>query len=105
MRLMSSAIDAPITLLPVLQMDDRIRVTIANRTYTDPLFGYYSRANPPIHVIVENGHVTLVGIVASDIQRRKAELTARSVSGVFSVDDKLRLESELRGEWVQQCGR
>ena len=91
-------INNTITVLPVSQMDDRIRVRIATEIYTDPLFGNYSRATPPIHVIVETGHVTLVGIVASDVERRKAELIARAVPGVFSVDDKLRLESELRGE-------
>jgi len=81
--------------LPVSPQDDRIRVTIANEIYSNSLFENYSLANPPIHVIVEYGHVTLVGIVASDIERRKAVTIARGVSGVFSVDDQIRLPSEL----------
>jgi len=84
-----------VKLLPVSPEDDRIRVTIANRIYSDSLFVNYSLANPPIHVIVEHGHVTLVGIVASDIERRKAVAVARAVPGVFSVDNQIHLSSDL----------
>ena len=86
-----------LTLLPVSSSDDRIRATIANQIYGDPTFINYSLANPPIHVIVENGHVTLFGIVSSQLERQKAEVVARSVLGVFSVNDRIQLTSELRG--------
>jgi hyperosmotically inducible protein len=89
------AIKATIKELPVSPLDDRIRVAIASQIYTNPLFDNYSRAMPPIHVIVENGHVTLVGIVTSEIERRKADAIAHMVPGVFSVDDQIRLASEL----------
>jgi hyperosmotically inducible periplasmic protein len=86
-----------LTLLPASSSDDRIRRTIANQIYGDPLFINYSSANPPIHVIVEYGHVTLFGIVSDQLERQKAEVVARMVSGVFSVDDRIQLTSELRG--------
>ena len=86
-----------LTVLPVSPSDDRIRVVIANQIYRDPLFVNYSRVNPPIHVIVEHGHVTLIGIVTSQIDRQKAEAVAHMVSGVFSVDNQIRLSSELNG--------
>ena len=84
-----------IHLLPLSPDDDRIRVAIGDRIYSDPLFENYSRVNPPIHVIVEHGHVTLVGILSSNIERQKALAIAGSVRGVFSVDNQLRLPSEL----------
>jgi hyperosmotically inducible protein len=89
------AIKGNVKELPVSPLDDRIRVAIASQIYGDALFDHYSRATPPIHVIVDNGHVTLVGIVTSDIERRKADAIARMVPGVFSVDDQIRLASEL----------
>ena len=88
-------VDNKIAVLPVSPLDDRIRESIANQIYSNPLFSNYSLSSPPIHVIVDNGHVTLVGIVSSDIERRKAESIAHLVSGVFTVDDKIRLTSEL----------
>jgi hyperosmotically inducible periplasmic protein len=87
-----------LTVLPVSPSDDQIRTVIANQIYRDPMFVNYSRVNPPIHVIVEHGHVTLVGIVRSQMDRQKAEAVARGISGVFSVNDQIRLESEVQGK-------
>jgi hypothetical protein len=58
-------------------------------------WNYAIQVNPPIHVVVENGHVTLTGAVNSEIERRKAETVARTTFGVFSVDNQLRLDSVL----------
>jgi hyperosmotically inducible periplasmic protein len=38
---------------------------------------------------VKNGHVTLVGVVANEADKNVAGIRANSVSGVFSVDNKL----------------
>jgi hyperosmotically inducible protein len=81
--------------LPASQEDDRLRTAIVNAIYRDPAFENYSRADPPIHVIVNNGHVTLVGIVRSQIERIKAESAARSVFGVLAFENKVLLPSEL----------
>jgi osmotically-inducible protein OsmY len=62
---------------------------------TDPLIWNYAiQVNPLIHVIVRYGRVTLTGVVLSEVERRKAEVIARAVFGVFSVDNKLRLEGD-----------
>jgi len=50
--------------------------------------------NPPIHIVVKHGRVTLTGVVISEVERRKAEQIARSIFGVLSVENKLRLERE-----------
>ena len=56
---------------------------------------YAIQVNPPIHVVVENGHVTLTG-VNSEVERRQAETVARTTFGVFSVENQLRLDREMR---------
>ena len=89
-------VDNKISTLPVSGFDDQLRIAIASQIYRDPLFWNYAIAvNPPIHVVVENGHVTLTGVVNSEVERRKAETVARMTPGVFSVDNKLRLDREM----------
>lgn len=79
--------------LPVSQFDEQLRYSIASQIYNDPVFSNYAiQVNPPVHIIVENGRVTLTGVVISEVERRKAEIIARSTFGVFSVENKLRLE-------------
>lgn len=79
--------------LPVSIHDDQLRYSIASQIYRDPLFWNYAiQVDPPIHVIVENGRVTLTGVVNSEVERRKAENIARSTFGVFSVENNLRIE-------------
>jgi osmotically-inducible protein OsmY len=82
-------IDNKVTVLPANQDDDRLRVTIANAIYSLSDFERYSMANPPIHVIVNRGHVTLVGAVRSEIEKRKAYEAARFVNGVLALDDRV----------------
>ena len=90
-------VDNKISTLPVSTFDDELRVAIASQIYRDPLFWNYAiQVNPPIHVVVENGHVTLTGVVNSEVERRKAETVARTTFGVFSVDNRLRLDSQMR---------
>ena len=90
------AIDNKIAVLPANQADDQMRVRIATAIYSDEAFVNYSMANPPIHVIVNNGHVTLTGIVRSEIEKRKALEAARFVNGVLAVDDKVRLAKDVK---------
>lgn len=83
-----------IEVLPVSPMDDGIRM----RTYwaiygTTGLDRYGLQAVPPIHIIVRNGNVTLVGVVASQADKDLAGIRAKSVSGVFSVTNDLTVEN------------
>jgi osmotically-inducible protein OsmY len=50
------------------------------------------QAVPPIHIIVDNGKVTLEGVVASQADKDLASLKANTVPGVFSVVNNLRVE-------------
>ena len=76
--------------LPVSPKDDEIRYEIAGRIYDDPLFRVYMDLQPvPIHIVVEHGHVTLTGIVESEVHRRTAEEIACRVFGVVRVENRL----------------
>lgn len=80
--------------LPTSIYDARLRVSLTNRIYGDPLFREYAfRVNPPIHIVVERGRVVLTGAVRSKIEKIKAEKIARSTFGVFSVENRLLTDS------------
>ncbi len=87
-----------IGVLPVSQFDDELRFRIARAIYGNSTFwGYGSMANPPIHVIVENGHVTLDGVVNNEVERMLARSLASSY-GAFSVTNDLKTDAEMQQE-------
>jgi osmotically-inducible protein OsmY len=80
--------------LPVSIYDDQLRRSIARQIYRDPVFSRYAiHVNPPIHIIVERGQVTLTGAVNSKLERQKAEFIVRQTFGVFGVENRLRIDS------------
>ncbi len=87
-----------VEVLPVSPFDDELRLRIARAIYGNPNFWHYaSMANPPIHVVVERGHVSLHGVVNSHVER----MLARSLAigfGEFSVESHLRTDAEVREE-------
>ena len=86
-------VDNKIEVLPLSPMDDHTRIAEYRAIYGQPgLDRYALQAVPPIHIIVDSGHVTLVGVVASQGDKDLAGIRANTVSGVFSVDNKLRVE-------------
>ena len=85
-----------IKVLPVSPADDRIRIAEYRAIYSkEPLqMKYGVRAVPPIHIIVENGNVTLEGVVDSQADKDLAGIAANGVPGVFSVKNNLRIEQK-----------
>lgn len=82
-----------IEVLPLSPNDDQIRLATYRAIYGQSALNRYAlQAVPPIHIIVNNGHVTLAGAVANTTDRNIAVMQARSVPGVFSVTDHLRVE-------------
>jgi hyperosmotically inducible periplasmic protein len=87
-----------ITVLPVSTFDDELRFRIARAIYGNSNFwNYGSMVNPPIHIIVENGHVTLDGVVNSNTDRMLARSIASSF-GAFSVTNDLKTDAEAEQE-------
>jgi hyperosmotically inducible periplasmic protein len=82
-----------IEVLPLSSNDDRIRIATYTAVYSKQGLDRYAwRAVPPIHIIVKNGNVTLMGVVATEADRNLAGLAANGVSGVFKVVNDLRVE-------------
>jgi osmotically-inducible protein OsmY len=101
-----------VELLPPSQNDDRIRWATFYRIYTDAFLSRYAPGGPDqirreiydsrrfpgmlqplgayaIHIVVRNGHTTLFGIVDNEGDKQIAEVRAREVTGVFSVENEL----------------
>ena len=84
-----------IEVLPTSINDDQIRRAAYRAIYgNDVLSQYQLRAVPPIHIIVKNGHITLEGVVARQMDKQIAGMQANSVPGAFSVTNNLVVEEE-----------
>jgi hyperosmotically inducible protein len=84
-----------IEVLPLSGFDDSIRVRAYRQIFrTGGLYRYAMGANPSVHIIVKNGHITLEGAVSTQLDSRLANTAANSVSGVFSVTNNLRVGSK-----------
>ena len=86
-----------IQVLPLSPMDDQLRVALYRRIYSfeSPLFRYATWSSPPIHVIVNNGRVTLKGVVANQSDSDLAYMAARQVPGSFDVKNELQIEQRV----------
>ena len=90
-------VDNQIQVLPLSPMDDGLRLAEYRAIYGHPgLDRYAMQAVPPIHIIVDNGKVTLEGVVATQSDKDTAGIRANTVSGVFSVVNNLRVESDKK---------
>jgi len=84
-----------IEVLPTSMNDDRIRRAAYRAIYrNNALSEYQWRAVPPIHIIVNNGHITLEGVVARRMDKQIAGIQANSVPGAFSVTNNLVVEEQ-----------
>jgi hyperosmotically inducible periplasmic protein len=82
-----------IDVLPTSSNDDRIRRDTYRAIYgNEALSQYQLRAVPTIHIIVNNGHVTLEGAVARQMEKQIAGMQANQVPGVFSVTNNVQVD-------------
>ncbi len=88
-------VDNQIKVLPLSPNDDRIRLALYRAIYGQTALNRYAmQAVPPIHIIVDNGNVTLEGVVANEGDKNIANIQANGVPGVFSVTNNLRVEGD-----------
>jgi len=86
-------VDNQIEVLPLSPNDDRIRRDVYRAIFSKPgMEKYQLGAVPPIHILVKNGNVTLVGPVVSEVDKNIVGIAANGVSGVFAVKNNLRVE-------------
>jgi hyperosmotically inducible protein len=107
--------------LPANPDDDQIRWTTYYKIYRDPFLSRYApgggllwghrhgyagpfspyggafpglepAGNYPIHIIVQNGRVMLLGVVDAESDKTVAGFRAREVPGTFNVDNQLVVE-------------
>jgi hyperosmotically inducible periplasmic protein len=83
---------------PVSGFDNRLRVQLYRQIYGQGMFERFaSMPNPPIHIVVENGNITLTGLVNSRVEKAVLESIARG-SLAFKVDNQVQIESEIGKE-------
>jgi len=88
-------LQSDIAVLPVSPFDDELRHRVARAIYGNPSFWTYAAmARPPIHILVENGRVTLAGVVNSNVERVLARSLATGL-GEFSVTNDLKTDAEM----------
>jgi hyperosmotically inducible periplasmic protein len=89
-----SKIENEIKVLPLSNYDDEIRLRVVRAIYGNSNFSRYALgANPPIHIIVENGRLVLKGIVGNAMDRQIAESIVRTSSLALDVRNELRVEA------------
>ena len=84
-----------IAVLPVSQFDDELRYRIARSIFNNSNFWTYAiMPNPPLHIVVEHGRVTLTGVVQSEVDRMLARSLATQF-GALSVTNALKTDAEV----------
>jgi hyperosmotically inducible periplasmic protein len=80
---------------PVSMFDDRIRIATARAVYGYPSLNKYA-IDPakPIRIVVQNGNVTLEGVVINKMDKDIAGLRANGVPGVFKVTNDLQVANQ-----------
>ena len=86
-----------IKVAPASFFDDQIRVRAARAIYRDPVLSQYA-IDPafPIRIVVENGHLSLYGTVASEMDKNVAGIRAGEVFGAFSVQNNLQVARQTK---------
>ena len=87
-----------VRVLPLSPFDDRLRIQVARAVYGHPALNRYAlQSVGPIHIIVENGHVTLTGVVNNDLEKNIAGMRANGAGLSFgAVTNNLQVENPAR---------
>ncbi|MEO8597358.1 MAG: BON domain-containing protein [Candidatus Solibacter sp.] len=87
-----------VKVLPLSPFDDDLRIRVARAIYRDPVLSRYAMGSiPSIHVIVDNGKVTLTGLVNSDMEKQIAGIRASGAGlSLGPVINELHVENPAR---------
>jgi hyperosmotically inducible periplasmic protein len=94
----ASQVQNDIRVLPLSPNDDQLRQRIARAIYGDPSMTKYAiQPFKPIHIVVENGHVTLTGVVASQFDKQIAGTRAATAGMSFGkIINNLQVENTAK---------
>jgi hyperosmotically inducible protein len=99
-----NGVENRIQVLPVSQFDDELRFRIARAIYGNSAFwNYAAMANPPIHIVVNGGRVTLQGVVQSNVERQLARSLATGFAAL-EVKNELKTDAEVQAE-IEKIGQ
>jgi hyperosmotically inducible protein len=88
-----AVLDNELKVAPLSTFDDRLRTQVARAIYRDPVLSRYAiGALPPIHIIVDSGHVTLTGVVNTELEKQVAGVRASSSLSFGAVTNNLQVE-------------
>jgi hyperosmotically inducible protein len=89
-----AAVSDEIRVLPLSPNDDRLRQQVARAIFRDPALSRYAMgAVPSIHILVDNGHVTLAGVVSNQMDKNIAGIRASGAGLSFgNVTNNLQVE-------------
>jgi len=84
-----------IKVAPASIFDDQIRLRALRAIYRDPVLSRYA-IDParPIRIVVDGGHLSLYGTVATAMDKQVAGIRANQVFGAFSVQNNLVVEKK-----------
>ena len=86
-----------VSVAPVSNYDDELRLRIARAIYRDPVLSRYALdPQAPIRIVVNGGHVGLYGVVNNELERTVAGMRANQVFGAFSVENHLMTEQSIQ---------
>jgi hyperosmotically inducible protein len=95
------AIQSDIQVQSASLFDDRLRYQVARAIYGDQRFVQYAhRADPPIHIIVDRGRITLTGYVSSRVEQVVLGHIARGTLA-FGVDNRVLVDGDTPKEPVK----
>ena len=85
-------VHSEIRLLPISERDQEIRQALANRVFRSEHFErFYSMTNPPFHIIVDSGVVTLIGRVQSMVEAHEIQRIVAQTQGISRVENHLQI--------------
>jgi hyperosmotically inducible periplasmic protein len=92
------SVENELEVLPLSPMDDQLRIQVARAIYRDSVLSRYGmQPIPPIHIIVDNGHVTLEGVVNTEMEKNVAGLRANGAGLSFGmVTNNLHVETPAK---------
>jgi len=88
------SVNNELEVLPLSNFDDQLRLQVARNIFRDPSLSRYALgALPSIHIIVDNGHVTLEGVVNNEMEKNIAGIRASQSMSFGPVTNNLRVEN------------
>jgi hyperosmotically inducible protein len=88
-----TTVDNELKVAALSPFDDQIRLQVARALFRDPTLSKYgTQPLPPIHIIVDKGHVTLEGVVQTQMEKQIAGMRANTGLSFGMATNNLRVE-------------